>query len=808
MIGSVKPGTVKPGGGAAGRARASVAFIAGNTGALLLATTVAAVTLWPVYRNREFVVLVVVTALLGSGIAILGALFRWRAWLVALVTLGVYFLVGVPLAIPGEATQGMLPTLAGMGDLATATALSWKQLVTIVLPVGSYQALLVPALVLVLVSTVVGLSIALRARIGELGALGPLALYVAGIGLGPTVGFAPIETGLALFVALLLWLLWQRAARRRALLGLSGARQSARTRESRAGRRLNTARGVLSAALITALAIGVGTAAAVAFPVQVPRDVVRARVQQPFDPHDYASPLSEFRSYLRPGQSDAAMLTVTGLPTGGRLRLAALDSYNGIVYSLDGAANTFTRLPDRLDQSAVPGYPSTIEVTIDGYAGVWVPGAGQLERIRFTGETGAARADAFYYNDGTGTSAVLGGLGRGDSYTAAAVVPREPDTLAKLLPGTAVLPTLGVLPDSVEAALAGYVRAGDPPGVQLQAMLDGLKANGYVSHGIRADEPVSRSGHGLDRISQLFTDQPMLGDAEQYAVAAALLARRLGFPARVVVGFVPQPLGAADDPTLPVTVRGADISAWIEVQTAADGWVTIDPNPAVRNVPKKKPDQPQIVSRPQTVVPPIVPSVTEQRDPAAPESVVETPPAPLSPLLALLVSVLIQAGWTLLAVLVVAGPFLVVILAKARRRRLRRNRGPALDRVRGGWREFADTAADFGVDVPVGATRLELAEAVGGQPPLAAAVAVDRAVFAPDRPTQGAVEEIWRMVDGLRAALAAGRTRRDRLRALMSLRSFARYAGRASVPPSNRGRPPRGAGSDPGPDRRKKGAVS
>ena len=38
----------------------------------------------------------------------------------------------------------------------------WKQLLTITLPVGSYQALLVPAFLLVLVTVVVGLSLALR----------------------------------------------------------------------------------------------------------------------------------------------------------------------------------------------------------------------------------------------------------------------------------------------------------------------------------------------------------------------------------------------------------------------------------------------------------------------------------------------------------------------------------------------------------------------------------------------------------------------------------------------------------------------
>ena len=33
----------------------------------------------------------------------------------------------------------------------------------------------------------------------------------------------------------------------------------------------------------------------------------------------------------------------------------------------------------------------------------------------------------------------------------------------------------------------------------------------------------------------------MVGDGEQYAVAAALMAREIGFPARVVVGYLPDP---------------------------------------------------------------------------------------------------------------------------------------------------------------------------------------------------------------------------------------------------------------------------
>ena len=59
----------------------SVRFIVGNTIAVLAATGVAAAALWPVYRSGAFVLLVAVAAVLGCGIAIVGAVFRWPAWL-------------------------------------------------------------------------------------------------------------------------------------------------------------------------------------------------------------------------------------------------------------------------------------------------------------------------------------------------------------------------------------------------------------------------------------------------------------------------------------------------------------------------------------------------------------------------------------------------------------------------------------------------------------------------------------------------------------------------------------------------------
>ncbi len=66
------------------------------------------------------------------------------------------------------------------------------------------------------------------------------------------------------------------------------------------------------------------------------------------------------------------------------------------------------------------------------------------------------------------------------------------------------------------------------PGAKLVAVVQALKRDGYVSHGV-GDDRVSRSGHGADRIQELLTAPLMIGDQEQYAAAVALMADELGF---------------------------------------------------------------------------------------------------------------------------------------------------------------------------------------------------------------------------------------------------------------------------------------
>jgi hypothetical protein len=757
------------------RPRATVPFVLVNTGMLWLATIVATSALWPIYRGTSLIVLVAVALVAGSLIAVLGAAFRWSSLLVMGATIAAFLAVGVPLAVPAKAQYFVLPTLGGLQDLITGVALGWKQLLTISLPVGNYQALLVPALVLVLGTVVVGLSIALRARRSETAVLAPIVLFIVATAFGPNFPSRPLDAPIALLVVLLFWLVWFRWYRRRGAIRLLAA-HSAATDAPLAARTPEPGfaglRTALSAGLILAIASVGAVAAASALPPAAHRTVLRTAIQQPFDPRDYVSPLSGFRRYLQSPSASAVLFSLTGLPKGDRIRIATLDSYDGIVYSVGSGALTsesgsFARVPARFDQSAVSGDTVSIGVTVEGYTGVWLPTTGKFEAVAFSGSRAGSLRDAFYYNDVSGTAAVIGGLQSGDSYTLDAIVPRQPAAteLSSLQPGSATVPQPKNVPDALTAKLGEYVGNVQGAGPRLAAMLAGLAKDGYISHGISKAEPPSRSGHAADRITELMTAPRMIGDAEQYAVAASLMAQDIGFPARVVFGFVPS--GGQ--------VTGADVSAWIEVDTAQYGWVTIDPTPPFRQIPDALPKDTSQVARPQTVVAPPASESDNANRQSTPDTQQDLPPS-LDPVLQFVLGVLRVAAWILVVIAVLLAPFIVIIAAKVRRRRLRRRAPNLIDSISGGWQEFEDSVVDHGLSPAASSTRSEVANIAGGVQSQVLAAVADRAVFSPGEPDVADVESVWRAVDELEASLDAGLSRWQRIKARVSLRSLGGYS--------------------------------
>jgi transglutaminase-like putative cysteine protease len=71
------------------------------------------------------------------------------------------------------------------------------------------------------------------------------------------------------------------------------------------------------------------------------------------------------------------------------------------------------------------------------------------------------------------------------------------------------------------------------------------------------------------------------GYCVQYATAMTVLARTLGIPARLGVGFLPGEIGS--DQVYRVT--GADAHAWPELYFPGTGWVRFEPTPAVQTGP-------------------------------------------------------------------------------------------------------------------------------------------------------------------------------------------------------------------------------
>jgi hypothetical protein len=640
----------------------------------------------------------------------------------------------------------------------------------------------VPPFLLGLVASTLAVSIALRTRRPAAAALPPAVVLVAGIALGAVHDDFAIEAGLAFLVSSIGWLVYVAIAQRRRVV-------TDRTVDAA----LADVRRVIGATTLLAVAMVGATAASVALPMPQ-RTVVRSELQPPFEPRDHESPLAGFRAAFEEDAAGRAMLEVRGLTEGAGIRIATLDSYDGVVYSVGGsdgaaASGQFTRLPYRLDQSTAAGEPVRLDVTVVGYGDVWVPGVGKLAQIAFEGARSAVLTEGFHYNDVTGTAAVAEGLQRGDRYVAQSVAPLPASDLAALRPGSSVLPAAPELPAEVLRLLESWAPASDDPGMRLAEVIEGFHREGYVSHGIGDDEPASRSGHALDRLAELASARPMVGDGEQYAVAAALMARRIGFPARVVVGYLPAAAGSGTDGGSTgaegVRVfRSEDLQAWIEVQTADGAWVQVDPNPLPRPIPERQPDQPTVVSRPQSALPPPADRTPVEDLAAEPELSPDEPDDDGAWWLEGLLAVLRFAGIAVAALALATSPLLAVVVAKLRRRRLRRNAATAVERIEGGWQEFADTAADYGYAITPTSTRSEQAATVGGLGPLVLASVVDRAVFAPDGPAEGVDERVWTTVDELQRRLAEPRTRRERLRAAISLGSLGGYAGSRRGAPS------------------------
>ncbi|MBD3943106.1 transglutaminase domain-containing protein [Microbacterium sp. NEAU-LLC] len=815
VVGSVDAGRPTTGPVKAERPGPFVPRIAAGVAFAVLIVVVAAVAAWPIYRSMSFLVLVVAGSLLGGGIAAVAWWRRWNAAIVAGTIAVTLLLVGVPLAVPSR--LGAVPELLrGLVELGNGLVFGWKDLITVELPVGSYRNLLVPALVVFLLGTCLVLLLAWRDDSGALLSV-PVALVMVSFGLffgrtsvsapwhiGPVTLYAPVETaiGIAGLLACLLWLAWRTHDQRIRALQRAAASSGVRISRKPTGadrRRTVLGTGMVAGALVIAVAV-VPYAARGA-----DRDVLRSAVGPDIDLSAEVSPLAQYRSLFADDRAADVLFTVEAasgtLPE--RVRIATLDAYDGEVFRSGGEgavdAGRFVRVPSTLDAGA--GDEIALRVEIGTWDEIWMPTAGRLQSVDFSGDRSASLADRFYYNAAAaaGVQTAGGGLAAGDSYVVHAVAPASGDLEDLKAPGG----TGGVAaPDSLRAWMDAH--ASGSGGAELAGLVKLLRERGYLSHGLTEGESTpawaeslgdyafqpSASGHSLARIDTMFTrllereSDPRaeasgnyvaaVGDDEQFAVAVALMAREIGFPSRVVLGA----RLATADPGLSTCDDGAcraeDLTAWTEVQSAGGDWVAIDATPQYTQSPSldvTEQRDPENVTevRPDSVHE-VVPPDPTQEDSGS--DAVDDPQAAVD--LAWLWPILRVGGIALLLLALAFGPFLAIIWTKAGRRRRRRRAGAPADRVAGGWDEYVDAAVDAGRTAVPAATRSELAAAFATPAGADLARDADRAVFSPAAMSGEDAEAYWRAIDAERRELRRENGFWRGARATVSLRSLLR----------------------------------
>ena len=282
------------------------------------------------------------------------------------------------------------------------------------------------------------------------------------------------------------------------------------------------------------------------------------------------SPLVDIRGRLV-GQADTVMFRVRAEERS-YWRLTALDEFDGQVWTsrADYAARP-TRLPS-LFQSGSSVEESVQEFSIEQLGAVWLPAAFEPRSV-------VSETIDISYEPSSSTLIVGRSLASSNnlSYTVTSALPRFDAEALTSIPLDAPLEPPADSYTSLPSDFSSRVR-------ELAAQLTEGAGSGYEqalalqsffrSGGFVYDANVT-PGHSGNRIEEFLSNRR--GYCEQFAGTFAAMARSVGLPARVAVGFT---VGEADpdDPNLYV-VQGKHAHAWPEVHLAGVGWVAFEPTP-------------------------------------------------------------------------------------------------------------------------------------------------------------------------------------------------------------------------------------
>lgn len=749
--------------------------------------------------------------IVGTGVALAARAMRLGALLTVGLALVAYLLFGSAFAVPAQAIAHVVPTLTSIASLGIGAVWGWADLLTLRAPVELPDYVTVVPYASAWVVGLVGTTLATRwlprrrtAARASLLLIGPGLLYLASILLGTEQPFYPGVRGVGFAALALVWLGWRHST----VESVKVERSQGMLRRRLTG---------TAVVVLAAVAVGALTGAALAPPSQS-RFVLRDQIVPPFQPLEFSSPLAGFRQYSKL-EVDKTLFTVSGLKPDELLRLSTMDSYDGHLWTVAGSKIA----SDGSGSFALVGgsYPKpplvtadgdqTISLTIGAYRDVWIPTVGYPRSLTLAKQT-RDQLTGLRYNATTGSAVLLSGLQKGDTVVETGELQKtdyDDATLRDVPTAHLQLGPADDIPDIVAAKATEFAGSTTSPIEQLRNIEQTLHTQGFLSHGTASDSVASLAGHGADRMEALFSGSVMVGDAEQYASAMALMARSLGYPARVVMGFAPTVTAGESSSGTPIKVTGHDVTAWVEVPFQGVGWIPFLPTPTQTDVPQDQVPKPQTQPQPQVRQPPR--TQNDENDLVTRVQIDNTDKKSKDAfaLPAWVVGLGLGVGIPALLVFVP----LVVVAAIRRRRAARRRAAPRRrDAVAGAWDELLDRVGELGIATPpVPTTRLRTAESLDphlrrrddGFSVATLARRTDDAVFSGRELDDDEVDAVWAevisTVDATRASLPRWRRALARYRLAAATRWARRVTAVAAAQGPSRwrdGRSALGTGGD------------
>ncbi|MFI1070020.1 DUF3488 and DUF4129 domain-containing transglutaminase family protein [Streptomyces puniciscabiei] len=468
------------------------------------------------------------------------------------------------------------------------------------------------------------------------------------------------------------------------------------------------------------------------------------------------------------------------------LRIVSLDDFDGTTWRpaqrhIVGVPDPFPT-PIGLDGDVKRGTVTTTVTASDWYAQNWLPMPYPPSGVRIAGRWRYEPVGMTLVGDHGQTT-------RGETYQVTsldlqptaeqlATAPEPPAALKRAY--TKVPSALPKVVARTAKAITAGARSHYEEAVKLQDYF-------AVTGGFQYDTQVE-VGRGPDAIANFLKKKQ--GFCVHFSFAMAAMARTLGIPARVAVGFAPGT--PQTDGT--VAVNQKDAHAWPELYFEGVGWTRFEPTPTRGTIPSYTQSDTPGTSLPDQDLP----SHQSSTAPSAEASPSQSCPPELHRLQDCGSTSAAAAphsggggpgpGWYLLiglAALVVLAIPLSPLLWRTRVRSVRlgghaRTEQGAAAHTLAAWQELTDSAWDHGIAPDESLTPRRAAARIvelGRLDPATGALvhrvadAVEQVLYAPrPRPAAGTAADVRRVVEGLRGTVGTG----TRLRALFLPRSSVR----------------------------------